>query len=248
MSRTEGRASWVLALLLGACSSEPNLPPKGHSPAAANNQARLTGRVLLSELAAPPEQIPATLPPQCATTGSSEHLVTGPEGTLAGAVIIVNLSDVASPPPREDASTEPGPLGATITMTPCGAVPRQVVMTSNSRVVAANGHSRSARLVLVKDKIVLRTAQLAPGAQVDWQLTQAGSYQIGGLLDEHWLVADIIVSQSPYVAMTGEDGRFAFDGLPPGDVGVVVHHRLLGQIQRMVQLRPGDSQELEITF
>ena len=51
-----------------------------------------------------------------------------------------------------------------------------------------------------------------------------------------WMRAYIGVLDHPFFAVTGGDGEFTFDGVPPGDYTVAVWHETLGQLTERVHL------------
>lgn len=46
-----------------------------------------------------------------------------------------------------------------------------------------------------------------------------------------WMVGWVVVSEHPYYAITGADGQFSFDNLPPGKYDLQVWHERLGTMQ-----------------
>ena len=43
-----------------------------------------------------------------------------------------------------------------------------------------------------------------------------------------WMVGWVVVAAHPYYAITGADGQFAFDNLPPGQYKLQIWHERLG--------------------
>ena len=200
-----------------------------------------------------------TLPQGCVNRGGGAILHIGPEGTLAGAVVI--LRETLSPLPKHqapstrhqnnegtDSNTEQVTPAQRLTIDRCGIHPHQSVIARGATVHVRNNYEQRFQLVLVQDKVVMRAANLAPGEIATWQLGRSGRYQLGGLVGEHWHVANVIVNDSPHMAITVDDGRFAFVGMAPGKMGLSVHHQVLGEIHRVVELRGGEEQVVEIRY
>jgi hypothetical protein len=59
------------------------------------------------------------------------------------------------------------------------------------------------------------------------------------------MVAWVVVAAHPYYAVTGADGRFAFDKLPPGLYKLQIWHERLGMVPASVTV--GDQQPAQIT-
>lgn len=59
---------------------------------------------------------------------------------------------------------------------------------------------------------------------------------------QNWLY----VVESPYFAITGRDGSFAIDGVPPGSYDLIAWHPLLGMRTHSVTLR--DDEQVDVTF
>ena len=66
------------------------------------------------------------------------------------------------------------------------------------------------------------------------------------LCDLHpWMMAWVVVAAHPYYAVTGADGQFAFDNLPPGEYKLQVWHERLGTVPASVTV--GDKQPARLT-
>lgn len=63
-----------------------------------------------------------------------------------------------------------------------------------------------------------------------------------------WMQGWIGVVAHPFFAVTGDDGRFAFKGLPPGDYVVAAWHETLGERTARVTLEPKGAVEADLVF
>jgi hypothetical protein len=60
--------------------------------------------------------------------------------------------------------------------------------------------------------------------------------------------AYVYVGDNPYNAVTGADGRYVIDGIPPGTYTVRVWHELLGNIDRSVTVESGKTATVDVAF
>lgn len=60
-----------------------------------------------------------------------------------------------------------------------------------------------------------------------------------------WMASWVVVAAHPFYAITGADGQFAFDNLPPGEYKLQVWHERLGTVPANVTV--GDQQPARIT-
>ena len=51
-----------------------------------------------------------------------------------------------------------------------------------------------------------------------------------------WMVGWVVVAAHPYYAITGADGQFAFDNLPPGQYKLQVWHERLGTAETSIAI------------
>ena len=72
--------------------------------------------------------------------------------------------------------------------------------------------------------------------QVTKRLDRPGVVRIDCDVLHTWMSAAIVVSDSPYFAVTDENGGFNFDGLPPGEYELEVWHERLGPRRQRVRV------------
>ena len=63
-----------------------------------------------------------------------------------------------------------------------------------------------------------------------------------------WMEAYIGVQDHPYMAVTGSDGSFSLENLPPGDYVVEAWHELYGTQTQNVTVGPQESAEISFTY
>lgn len=61
-----------------------------------------------------------------------------------------------------------------------------------------------------------------------------------------WMLAYIVVGSHPYAAVTGEDGAYRIDGVPPGSYTIQAWHEALGQLNKEVTVVAG--RQATVTF
>ena len=63
-----------------------------------------------------------------------------------------------------------------------------------------------------------------------------------------WMHAYVGVLSHPYFAVSGEDGTFTIDGLPPGTYTVEAWHEKLGTKTATVTVGTGETKTADFTF
>jgi len=63
-----------------------------------------------------------------------------------------------------------------------------------------------------------------------------------------WMIGWIGAVPHPFHAVTGEDGAFAFRGLPPGDYTIAAWHERLGERTARVRLEPKGDVRTDLVF
>jgi plastocyanin len=86
----------------------------------------------------------------------------------------------------------------------------------------------------------ISVSQLAKGLGRPIRRTFQKPDEIKVTCDVHkWMGAWIIVRDTPYYAVTAEDGTFEIAGVPPGTYKLVVWHESLERVERTVKLEAG---------
>ena len=182
--------------------------------------------------------VPA-LPPQpvfkqlefCGTI-PDQRLVVGPGGALANAVVyLVGV--------RAGKALPHNPV--VLDNTKCAFVPHVCSATVGQTLEIHNTdpflHDAHARL----GTRTLYNVGILPDHTTSQPLTDAGLVHINCNVRHTWMHAYVFVADDPYHAVTGADGRFVIDQIPPGIYTLRVWHELLGSVDRSVTVEGGKT-------
>lgn len=205
------------------------------------NGGAVSGTVLVAG------DVPA-LPPQpvfkrrefCGDTMADERLVVGSGGVLTNAV--VDLVDVPAgkPVPRD--------RPVVLDNSKCAFVPHvrsatvgQTLEIHNSDPFLHDAHAWLGTRSLFNVGIL-------PGHTARQPLADAGLVHINCNVRHTWMHAYVFVADDPYHAVTGADGRFTIDQVPPGTYTLRVWHELLGSIDRQVTVEGGKTATIDLAL
>src|SRR6185437_4226295 len=146
-------------------------------------------------------------------------------------------------PPPDRAKPVPGPA-VSIDQQGCLFVPRVVVVPAGGTVDFLNS-----------DRL-LHNIHATPKLNVSFNRTQPKGRTIPVTFakpeivrincDLHsWMVGWVVVAAHPYYAITGADGQFSFDNLPPGKYDIRIWHERLGTAQASATV--SDQQPARVT-
>ena len=158
----------------------------------------------------------------CGTEKDAGDLLFSPRKELRNAVVWLD-----NPPPGS--APAPAPK-VEIDQNGCVFVPRVVIVPAGGTVDFLNS-----------DRL-LHNIHATPKLNVSFNRTQPKNRTIPVTFakpeivrincDLHsWMVGWVVVSAHPYYAITGADGQFSFDNLPPGKYDLHVWHERLGTVQ-----------------
>jgi len=170
---------------------------------------------------------------------SEGSLLTSEGGGLANAVVVIEGIERGKPVVPSERS---------LVNARCLFEPRVVVATVGDRLAVGSRdpalHSTRVRL---EGRTLFNLTLPEPGSRIVKPLKEPGLLQVG--CDAHdWMRAWIWVGSSPYLSLTGADGEFRIDGLPPGPHELLVWHERLGEKRLHVDIPAGGSLRLDLEF
>jgi plastocyanin len=198
---------------------------------------RIEGQVrLVGEVPKLPPQPVYTHTEICGSTVADERLFVGKDGALAN--VVVYLRDV---PAGKPVPVEP----VTMDNVKCRFVPHVLAATVGQTLEIRNSdpflHDAHAWL----GARTLFNRALIKGSTIRERLAEPGLIHINCNVRHTWMHAYVFVGEDPYHAVTGPDGRFRIDGIPPGTYTVTMWHELVGSKDHQVAVAAGKVTTLD---
>lgn len=171
-----------------------------------------------------------------------ESLVTGAGGALAN--VVVHVSD------GWQRWRVPAPAGeVTIDQRGCTYTPHVAAVRVGQPVTLVSSdpfvHNVHAYL---GDETAFNEAMPAPGVKLAKTFAEPALF-VQLKCDVHpWMNAKLAVLAHPWFAVSGPDGTFAIDGLPPGDYTLEAVHEQLGTQTQKITVAAGSAVAADFTF
>ncbi len=200
--------------------------------------ASIKGRVVVAGAIPAPKKVEVTIDQYvCGNEKEPGDLLVSPQKELRNAVVWIENPPAGAAAPVLPANTE-------IDQNGCMFVPHVVVIPAGGTVDFLNS-----------DRL-LHNIHATPKLNVSFNRTQPKSRTIPVTFarpeivkincDLHsWMAAWVVVAAHPWYAITGADGQFAFDNLPPGQYRLSVWHERLGTVPATVTV--ADAQPARVT-
>lgn len=228
---------WIVSSLIVAAK-----PLRGAEAMPAKSEAlgRVSGRVLVA--GQPPRTRPLPVFKNrdfCGATVANETLLVARDGGLRNAVVV--LAPWGAYPVAEARTV-------VLDNKNCAFVPHVQVAAVGSDVILKNSdpilHTIHARL----GQETLFNVGLPHWRQVTKALTRAGVVRVDCDVLHTWMSAAIVVTSSPYYAITDEKGEFVIDKLPPGGYEMEVWHERLGTRGQGVSLKANGHRYFDVVY
>jgi len=195
----------------------------------------IDGRVLLGGAAPAPRKVEVTIDQYlCGKEKESQDLIVSSRGEVANAVVWLEN-------PPADAAWPAGEHKATVDQAECMFIPRVAIVPVGGTVDFLNS-----------DRL-LHNIHAQPKLNEGFNRTQPKNRTVPIAFakpeivrvdcDLHsWMTAWVVVAPHPFYAVTRPDGRFHFEGLPPGSYRVHVwHEKLPATVQEIVVPAAGNA-------
>ncbi len=175
----------------------------------------------------------------CGPAVPNETLLVGKDGGLRNAVITLHALDRA-------VRAEPGRL--TLDNRKCAFVPHVQVAVAGSELLLKNSdpilHTVHARL----RHETLFNVGLPRWREVTKRLSRAGVVRVDCDVLHTWMSAAIVVTDTPYFAVTDANGRFSIERLPVGEYRAEIWHEKLGVKSMRLSVVLDDVIALEVVY
>ena len=173
----------------------------------------------------------------CGTEKDAGDLLLSPQKELRNAVVWIDNPPANAASPAPTANVEMDQNG-------CTFIPRIVLVPAGGTVDFLNS-DRLLHNIHATPKLNVSFNRTQPKSRtIPVTFTQPEIVRIN--CDLHsWMTGWVVVTANPFYAITGADGQFAFDGLPPGQYKLQIWHERLGTVAANVTV--GDQQPGRVT-
>ena len=198
----------------------------------------IQGKVTLAGAAPAPHKVEVTIDQYlCGKEKDANDLIVSPRNEVANAVVWLENAppDAAWPAPAKNVE---------IDQNGCMFVPRVVIVPAGGTVDFLNSDRLLHNIHATPKRNVSFNRTQPMGRTIPVTFAEPEIVRIN--CDLHsWMTAWVVVTAHPFYAVTGADGRFAFDNLPPGQYQLQIWQERLGTMQATVAVN--DQQPAQIT-
>jgi cytochrome c2 len=224
-------------------TEKPAAPAPG--PAVPAGAPSVTGKVVFSGEAPPPDQIDMASVKECA----QHH----PDGAFVESLVVNEKNEMKNVLVRVSAGLPEGsypvPPPARLDQKGCqyyphvlGVMTGQPLAISNSDPFLHNVHSQAQQ----NPAFNFGQPNVDPGRSID-PMKVPEVFRIK--CDVHpWMAAFVHVMEHPFFAVTGDDGTFTLSGLPPGTYTLTAWHETLGEKTAEVKVEAGKPATADFAF
>lgn len=218
-----GRLLWIVALVLTGCLLLPG----------AAQAASIRGVVVNTGPAPDRKQIPINIDQYvCGKSHENDELVVGSKGGIRWAVV-----SIQSPPAVK---WEPSSKPVQMDQLQCLYAPRVVVVPLGGTVEFLNSDRLLHNLHSVSTENPTFNRTQPKGRTIPVVFKKPETVRVD--CDLHtWMRAYVVVAEHPFYAVTGPNGDFTLDNVPPGKYTLKVWQELLGTVTRDVTVGDKDT-------
>ena len=214
------------------------LLPLGCGLAGHGLAGELRGRVVFAGSPPAPAKVPVTIDQYlCGNEKSADDLQLSAAKEIRNAVVWIETPPPGAPLPPRTEKVELDQKG-------CTFVPRIVIVPVGGTVDFLNSDRLLHNIHATPKRNVSFNRTQPMGRTIPITFAEPEIVRIN--CDLHsWMTAWVVVTAHPFYAVTGADGRFAFDNLPPGQYQLQIWQERLGTMQATVAVN--DQQPAQVT-
>jgi plastocyanin len=248
---------WIVALAVLSAGCSQNQPPQKSGPEPAKpvsffhvdpaTAATLGGKVTFQGVKPAREVISMTSDAGCVKAHGGkpvydESVLAGKGGTLANAFVYIKSG-------LEGKTFEPVQSAVQLDQHGCMFVPRIIALRNGQTLDVKNSDSVSHNIHPVPANNREFSEQQSPDAPDIQHRFPRAEVMIPVKCNVHsWMRAYIGVVEHPYFAVTGEDGSYSWENVPPGDYTVAVWHEKLGEQTMQVHVAASQHASADFTY
>jgi hypothetical protein len=201
---------------------------------------KVVGMVSVAGVAGRPKPLPVFKSRSfCGATVVNETLLIGADGRLRNAAVILRplSGGMVAQPKKLVLDNQRCAFAPHVQVAPLGSE----LLLKNSDPILHTVHARLGRETLFN-------VGLPKWRVVTKRLDRAGVIRIDCDVLHTWMSAAIIVTDSPYFAVTDETGGFSFDAVPAGNYDIEIWHERLGVKTRRLSVTSNGAVSLDVVY
>lgn len=177
----------------------------------------------------------------CGHSVPSQTMIVGKGGLLANAVVYVDKVTSGKPMTRSV---------VTLDQKGCMYHPHVQAATRGSKIelISSDPILHNAHGALGGKRLIFNVAMPTKGQHIKKKLKKAGLVQITCDAGHTWMKSYVYVFDHPYFAVTGSDGSFHIDDVPPGSYDLVVWQEKLGTKRARVTVTAGGDAKVSLVY
>lgn len=224
---------WVTAVLILW-----TLPAVGYQTAAVSDGGGVQGKVVFNGPVPKRMIIPTKDQEICGSPREEAEILVGPNNGVREAVVY--LEGISAGKPWAVAEKPPE-----LNNKDCRFEPRIQVMPAGKVTVVNSDPILHNTKAFYGRRTAFNIALPNQGQRVEAELPRSGPVRIE--CDAHgWMLGWIHVAETPYYAVSGEDGSFTIADVPPGTYTLVVNQPALSPMQIPVTVKPKETSQVTI--
>ncbi len=197
------------------------------------------GRIVFAGTPPAPLKVPVTIDQYlCGNEKLADDLQVSSNREIRNAVVWIENAPAGAAPAPTTGKVE-------VDQKACAFVPRIVVVPAGGTVDFLNS-DRLLHNIHATPKLNVSFNRTQPmGRTIPVTFAKPEIVKIN--CDLHsWMTAWVVVAAHPHYAVTGADGRFAFDNLPPGQYQLQIWHERLGTVPASVTVGAQEPAQLTV--
>ena len=202
----------------------------------------ITGMVTFNGVAPPPQVIKTVSDPRCTSPVTTEDLVVGTGTALQNVFVYVKdgLGNRVFPVPQTP---------VVLSQEGCTYKPHVLGIQVGQTLDILNGDDTLHNIHAIPERNgEFNKAQQFKGSR-NTHIFNTSEVMVPFKCDVHkWMTAYVGVVDHPFFAVTGKDGSFTLEGLPPGTYTVEAVHEKLGRQTRSVTLTAKGTQAIAFAY
>ena len=176
----------------------------------------------------------------CGQSKDSQELIVGGGGALKNGVVYIRKIKSGKPAKKSKLILD---------QSSCVYKPHVQAALKGSKIELRNSDSILHNIhAEVKKATAFNIAMPIKGQKINQKLRRSGLVKVKCDAGHTWMSSFIYVFSHPYYAVTGADGTFRIDDIPPGSYQLVAWHEKLGKQKADLTITAKGSATLDFTF